>query len=332
METTVRAADGATLWCDVTGRGPRIVLCNGGPGLADYLHPMARLFTGVLQTVRWEQRGCGRSAPVGPFTVAQCVDDLRRVIVSTGDGPVFLLGHSWGATLALRFAVAYPEMVRSLAYISGTGTGRAWKAQWRANMRARLRPAELRRYDQLVSLGRTADQDRELAILQWKTDCADPDAGELHATAMATPWSPVNELCNRALGTEVDGWVEQDLLAEYRRLRVPVLVVHGDRDPRPSSAADSLCRALPDVHRVDLRDAGHLPWLEHPDLFRDLIRDHADHPTRFSRRPRPPRLPETGWINQPIPQPTGSRPTVLRDLTASELGQDFRVEFDALIE
>jgi putative transposase len=35
-----------------------------------------------------------------------------------------------------------------------------------------------------------------------------------------------------------------------------------------------------------------------------LDRAHHDHPEQFSRRPRPPRLPEQAWINQPVPQPT----------------------------
>lgn len=32
-----------------------------------------------------------------------------------------------------------------------------------------------------------------------------------------------------------------------------------------------------------------------------LDRARAAHPERFGRRPRPPRLPETVWINQPVP-------------------------------
>ena len=35
-----------------------------------------------------------------------------------------------------------------------------------------------------------------------------------------------------------------------------------------------------------------------------LDRAHAQHPERFSRRPQPPRLPKTAWINQPAPEPT----------------------------
>ena len=35
-----------------------------------------------------------------------------------------------------------------------------------------------------------------------------------------------------------------------------------------------------------------------------LDRAHAEHPERFARRPRPPRLPEQAWINPPVLQPT----------------------------
>ncbi len=39
-----------------------------------------------------------------------------------------------------------------------------------------------------------------------------------------------------------------------------------------------------------------------------LDRAHAAHPERFARRPRPPRLPETVWINQPVPsQPSNDQ-------------------------
>ena len=38
-----------------------------------------------------------------------------------------------------------------------------------------------------------------------------------------------------------------------------------------------------------------------------LDRAYAAHPQRFARRPRPPRLPEAAWINQPTPQQQPAR-------------------------
>ena len=49
--------------------------------------------------------------------------------------------------------------------------------------------------------------------------------------------------------------------------KVPVLIIDGERDLRPRWAVDSLERALPDVRRVVLPGAGHIPWLEKPGEF-----------------------------------------------------------------
>ncbi|MFE0516890.1 alpha/beta fold hydrolase, partial [Streptomyces sp. NPDC058964] len=57
---------------------------------------------------------------------------------------------------------------------------------------------------------------------------------------------------------------------------VPVLIVDGARDIRPRTAVDSLERALPRVRRMVLPSAGHLPWVEEPDGFREALRQWAD--------------------------------------------------------
>lgn len=50
------------------------MLCHGGPGLWDYLAPLAALLDDSVRVVRYDQRGCGRSSGAdGPFTVEQFV-------------------------------------------------------------------------------------------------------------------------------------------------------------------------------------------------------------------------------------------------------------------
>ncbi|MEU4551933.1 alpha/beta fold hydrolase [Micromonospora violae] len=43
------------------------MLCHGGPGLWDYLAPVTRLLEDHARTIRWDQRGCGRSQRRGPY-------------------------------------------------------------------------------------------------------------------------------------------------------------------------------------------------------------------------------------------------------------------------
>jgi len=138
----VTADDGTSLWMESTGRRPGVVLCHGGPGLWDYLAPVAPLVGGPARVHRYDQRGCGRSGgAAGPFTIDQFVADLDAVIDAAGDGSIVLGGHSWGATLALLYALRHSERVVGLLYLNGTGLEwPRWKERYRAERRRRLAP------------------------------------------------------------------------------------------------------------------------------------------------------------------------------------------------
>ncbi|MFE2755790.1 alpha/beta fold hydrolase [Actinosynnema sp. NPDC059335] len=60
---------------------------------------------------------------------------------------------------------------------------------------------------------------------------------------------------------------EAELVARCRDLAVPTLIVDGAADPRPRRAVDPLADALPDVARVVLPGAGHVPWVGSPGSF-----------------------------------------------------------------
>src|SRR5260370_591041 len=75
--------------------------------------------SGYLRVIRWDQRGSGRSERRGPYSLAGAVADLDAVRDHFGLAKTALLGHSWGATLALRYALDHPDRVSALAYISG---------------------------------------------------------------------------------------------------------------------------------------------------------------------------------------------------------------------
>src|SRR5690242_7046325 len=256
----VRTEDNCRLWTTVTGHGKPLIMCHGGPGLWDMADSLADQLAGHLEVIRWDQRGCGRSERRGPYSVGQSVADLDAVIGQRTK--VALFGHSWGATLALRYALDHPDRVSALVYACGTGLGWAWREPFYQASAARLGPHQAR-IDELRAPG----DDREVAILQWSAEFSD-GRGRQHAEEMATPWFGVNWDCYREICDELERtWHEDELVEECRGLEVPVLIIDGERDLRPRWSVDSLERALPDVQRVVLPDAGHIPWLEMPGEF-----------------------------------------------------------------
>jgi proline iminopeptidase len=258
----VCADDNCRLWTAETGRGEPLIMCHGGPGLWDMTSSFSARLAGSFRVIRWDQRGCGRSEHRGPYSVARCVADLDAVRAQAGAQKPALFGHSWGATLALRYALDYPDRVSSLVYACGTGLGWAWREPFYQAIAARLAPHRAR-IDELQAQG----EDREAAILQWSAEFSDGHARE-HAEEMATPWFGLNHECYQEIWAELERtWREDDLIGQCRGLEVPVLVIDGARDLRPRWAVDSLARALPRVTRVILPGVGHIPWLEAPEEF-----------------------------------------------------------------
>ncbi len=268
----VVADDGLRLWSvevgGADGTGEPLVMCHGGPGAWDMFADAAALLADRVRVIRWDQRGCGRSQRRGPYSMARTVADLDAVREHYGLERMALLGHSWGAQLALRYTLDHPDRVSRLVYVSGTGLGFDWHEGYERNLADRL-GADLDRLRDLGSRERTVAQDRELAILRWSADFADPRTAAEHAERMATPWLEVNYECHAVINAESRRtWVEAELVEACRELKVPTLIIDGERDIRPRSAVDSLAGALPSVRRMTLPDTGHLPWLEAPEGFR----------------------------------------------------------------
>ncbi len=272
MDEAVVADDGVRLWAEETGHGGPVVFCHGGPGLWDTLDDVAGLLVDKFSVYRWDQRGAGRSQRCGPYSVKRSLADLDAVRSHFGLARAALLGHSWGAQLALEYALRFPERVSRVVYVSGTGIDprTTWRDEHEQRVRERLGD-RLGRWAELNDREWTEDEDRELCVLQWSTDFVEDHRALAHAEHMATPWFGVNFECNAAINAETRAWDTAELRVRCQALQVPVLIVDGAEDLRPRSSVDSLEQALPDVSRVTLAEAGHLPWVEDPGGFRKAV-------------------------------------------------------------
>ena len=108
-----------TLWYRVSGNteGKKIILCNGGPGGESKDSHLEVYDLTKVCIIQFDQRGCGKSTPRGELTenstdtIIQDIENLRRHLeIDTW----FVAGSSWGSTLALLYAQAYPQRVKGL--------------------------------------------------------------------------------------------------------------------------------------------------------------------------------------------------------------------------
>lgn len=269
-ERTVSANDGAQLRVAVEGEGRPLVLCHGGPGLWDYFGPVVESVRDLVSVVTWDQRGSGRSTGAGPHTVSRYVEDLDTIRESFGFASWIVGGHSWGASLALMYALSHPSRCEAIIYISGVGLGNGWNAAYHEEA-DRRRGAAGSRLAELRDRHRSTDEEHEYRVRTWSADFADRDSAVEMAASIDRPFA-INYVANEALSAETKSWAESDLQDRCRSLEVPVLILHGERDPRPVRAIESLSNALPMARVALLPDAGHIPWLEVRGLFEAQIR------------------------------------------------------------
>ena len=123
-----------TLYWEQTGnpRGFPVLFLHGGPGAG--AGPVHRRFFDphVWRTVIFDQRGAGRSRPLGALddnTTPHLVSDIEQLRVHLGVERFLLFGGSWGSTLALAYAQAHPDRVAGCV-LRGIFLGRESEVAW----------------------------------------------------------------------------------------------------------------------------------------------------------------------------------------------------------
>ncbi len=124
---------GHQLWVETQGDpgGIPAVFLHGGPG-GGFQPAHQALFDARFRAVFFDQRGAGRSLPRGGLqhnTTAHLIADMERLRQHFGFRQWLVVGGSWGATLALAYAQAWPDRVSGLilrAVFLGTAAELDW--------------------------------------------------------------------------------------------------------------------------------------------------------------------------------------------------------------
>jgi proline iminopeptidase len=118
-------------------KDPAVVFLHGGPGYncASFeLSTAQRLADSGFFVIVFDQRGCGRSSKVkGVYIMDEALDDIHRMYKRHGIKRASLIGHSWGGTLGIYFALRYPDNVDHLVL---TGSPLSYPRGFRTMLRS----------------------------------------------------------------------------------------------------------------------------------------------------------------------------------------------------
>jgi proline iminopeptidase len=135
QEAFIDVGDGHQLYTQEWGNPKAkstMLLVHGGPGSQSKDKHKLAFNPSQHHVIFFDQRGCGQSLPYGSLknnTTPDLVEDINKILKHYKVDEAVLVGGSWGATLALAYAVAHPARVEALV-LNGIFTGSQSEIEW----------------------------------------------------------------------------------------------------------------------------------------------------------------------------------------------------------
>ncbi|MBV7395269.1 prolyl aminopeptidase [Mameliella sediminis] len=290
----LEVGDGHSIYVEQCGNpeGVPVIVLHGGPG-GGCSPAMRRYFNpDHYRVVLFDQRGCGRSRPhasVVNNTTWDLVADIERIRAALDIDRAVVFGGSWGATLALIYAISHPEAVLQLVlrgvfmmtqaeldWFYGGGAGQFWPEPW-ARFSDMIPEDE---QDDLIGA-----YHRRLFSGDLRTETRYAQAWSAWENALASVYSNghggeapgeyarafarlENHYFTHAGFLEEDGWILKNV---DRIAGIPGVIVQGRYDMIcPPRRAWELAKAWPGADLRMIRNAGHA--LSEPGISAELVR------------------------------------------------------------
>jgi pimeloyl-ACP methyl ester carboxylesterase len=242
--------------------GPTLVLLHGIGSNAESFLPLMRALDPAVTLIAWDAPGycASRALPMAEPRPADYALRLLGLLDELGAAKIDLLGHSLGCLFAASFAAANPERVRRLTLCSPA-------LGYKVAAGETLPPSVQSRIDDLKSFGPAA--------------FAEKRAGRLVHAAQERP--EVLAAVRRAMAAvEPAGYAQAvqalgrgDLLADARKLVMPVLLVTGLEDvvTPPDNARRVLAELASPIGLREIEACGHALPQEAPDALAAILKE-----------------------------------------------------------
>ena len=213
-------------------------------------------FSKRYRTIIYDNRGVGRSSkPKGPYSIAQMADDAAGLLDALDIPRAHVLGVSMGGMIAQELALRHPARARTLQLHCTLG---------------RIDPYGTLLVESLLRV--RAREDREewaRAMLPWvicrKTVRERPEFVQLMLQRSLDNPYPTSYAGLRRQAEAIGG---HDTLDRLHAIRVPTLVTLGAEDILvPPAFSREVHARIPGAELTVIPDAGHVHFLEQPELF-----------------------------------------------------------------
>jgi proline iminopeptidase len=261
------------------GTEATLLTLHGGPGFTHHqLIPLTELATRKppVRIILYDQLGCGQSSrarSVEEYVISRAVDEVESVRRKLGLGRVSLLGHSYGGSLALEYALKYQRNLEKLILSSSDAsipeTIKAFQ-RLKAAMPANIRQT-LKKYENLGDYDNPEYKKAVEELYKRHVFRGNKYPAELAASLNGfnpdvywTMWGKHEFVCT---GNMRD-W---DVTSRLNEIQVPTLILVGRHDELPVELSEEMHRRISNSQVVVLEKSSHFGMFEEREKYLQAV-------------------------------------------------------------
>ena len=282
-ECRLSRPDGSELRIERYGRedAPPIILTHGWGANSTEWNYLKKELAGDFQLIVWDLPGLGKSTrPTNrDYSMENLSRDLEAVLELTGDRPAILLGHSIGGMITLTFCRLFPEVlqtrVRGIALVQTTYTNPVHTTKMASFSAALERPVIVPLLHLTIWLSPLVWLSNWMSYLNGSAFLSTKSSG----FAGTETWETLNfvtrfqlQASPAVLARGMLGMLRYDATAALKAIKVPALVLAGDRDPVCTPEASERMRwDIPGAQMSLLAPAKRMGLIEHHTTFAKIV-------------------------------------------------------------
>ncbi|MBT5263269.1 MAG: alpha/beta hydrolase [Rhodospirillaceae bacterium] len=260
---------GSTIAYGEDGTGETLILVHGSAGSGSQWRDLRNHLPGSYRVLTPDLYGYGLSDSWSDGGRLRLTDEAAPIaqLIEQADGPVHLVGHSYGGAVALRLAHECPDKIQSLTVIEPVAF----------QLLAQGGPRERALHQEIMEVAKA------LSRATLVGDYQDGMRTFIDYWNGAGAWARLHDhirrdLCRRASKVILDfaaTFSERTTREDLARIQIPTLVLRGTRTPGPArQVADMVATTIPGAEMQIIDGAGHMSPLSHSRQIAAAISEH----------------------------------------------------------
>lgn len=249
------ALNGVEIYYEVHGNGFPVLFTHGFAGTTWMWHPQTPVLSQNYKLILWDAPGHGKSQSpplTHQYSADILVDDICQLLQLLNVEKAVVGGLSMGGYLSLRFYLRHPDMVAALILMN-TGPGYrnlANMTEWNQEQERRARLLETRGVEAF------ADDPATVALNTYTPR---------HLMLRQNPVGLAH------MARQVVGQHDTLVIAALGDIKVPTLIVVGDRDTPFLKSSEYMAKAIAGAEYVVIPNAGHASNIDNAGAFNKAV-------------------------------------------------------------